>query len=98
MEPERRNQISDLYQSVLARAPGDRSAFLKEACGGDQALRQEVESLLDYESASVRFLETPAAEALLIEWLDADDGDLTGSLFGRQECRQICVHLCDVRN
>ena len=33
--------------------------FLTEACEGDDVLRQEVESLLAYESASARFLETP---------------------------------------
>src|SRR6185503_18434710 len=33
---------------------------------GDEVLRQEVESLLQYESASVRFLETPAAEAVAV--------------------------------
>ena len=43
---------------------GERTAFLMEACGGDEGLRQEIESLLGYESASLRFLETPAAEAI----------------------------------
>ena len=32
-----------------------------EACDGDEALREEVESLLEFESASARFLERPAA-------------------------------------
>ena len=45
----------------MSRSPADRDAFLKEACGQDEALRQEVESLLAYESASSEFLEGPAA-------------------------------------
>jgi serine/threonine protein kinase len=61
MEPDRRNRISDLYHAALARAPEERRAFLTDACDGDGALRQEVESLLQFEPASVRFLETPAA-------------------------------------
>ncbi len=61
MEPERRNQISDLYHAALQRPPGERAAFLNEACDGDEALRQEIESLLNYEAASARFLETQAA-------------------------------------
>jgi len=61
MEPESRNRISDLYHAALERAPEERSAFLKEACSGNDALREEVESLLCYELASSRFLEQPAA-------------------------------------
>jgi Tol biopolymer transport system component len=61
MEPDRRNRISHLYHAALERAPEERSAFVREACAGDEALQQEVESLLRYESASSRFLETPAA-------------------------------------
>ena len=65
MEPDRRDRISNLHHAALARAPGERSAFLTEACEGDEVLRQEVESLLEYESASVRFLEIPAVAAAL---------------------------------
>src|SRR5688572_148040 len=62
MKPDRRrSQISDLYHAALNRSPADRDAFLKEACGQDEALRQEIESLLAYESASSEFLERPAA-------------------------------------
>jgi len=66
MGPDRRNRISNLHHAALARAPGERGAFLKEACEGDEVLRQEVESLLEYESASVRFLESPAAEVVAV--------------------------------
>ena len=61
MERDRRNQISNLYHAALERAPDTRGAFLREACDGDEALRHEIESLLGYESASARFLDTPAA-------------------------------------
>src|SRR4051794_27095913 len=64
MRPDRRDRISNLHYAALARAPRERGAFLKEACEGDEVLRREVESLLDYEAASVRFLETPAAEVM----------------------------------
>jgi serine/threonine protein kinase len=61
MEPDRRpRRRSDLYHAALERPPGERSAFLAAACGSDEALRQEVESLLQYESQSARFLEAPA--------------------------------------
>ncbi len=63
MQRERRDLISTLYHGALARAPAQRAAFLAEACNGDDGLRQEVESLLEFESASSRFLERPAGGA-----------------------------------
>ena len=47
----------------MERAPGERDAFLRQACDGDEPLRQEVESLLGDGLASARFLERPAVEA-----------------------------------
>ena len=55
MEPDRRNQVSDIDHAALQRPAEDRSAYLIEACGGDETLRQEVESLLRFESASCSF-------------------------------------------
>jgi serine/threonine protein kinase/Tol biopolymer transport system component len=54
-------RISDLYHRALECAPEDRLAFLENACNGNQALLEEVNSLLRYESDAVPFLETPAA-------------------------------------
>ena len=61
MSRDRQHQMSDLYHAALERAPEERGAFLEEACDVDAALREEVESLLRYESNAARFLETPAA-------------------------------------
>ena len=61
MGPDRRYEISDLYHAALARAPGDREAFLEEACAGEPNLRSELDSLLQYASESAAFLETPPA-------------------------------------
>ena len=61
MEPGAENRISELYHRALQCTPEKLSAFLEEACSGDDTLRQEIESLLRYETASVQFLETPAA-------------------------------------
>ena len=57
------NLISDLYQRALAVPEPERAAFLDRECSGDPALRDEVASLLRFERASERFLETPAAAA-----------------------------------
>ena len=81
MASDRRNRVSQLHAAALARLPGERAAFLHEACDGDELLRREVESLLAYESASPRFLETPAAEVLAGALAGASERSL---MVGRQ--------------
>jgi eukaryotic-like serine/threonine-protein kinase len=62
MASNRWQQIEKLYHSALELEEGQRAAFVREACAGDDELRQEVESLLaDDKGAS--FLEAPALEA-----------------------------------
>ena len=46
MTPERWQQIRDVLEKVLELAPGERSAFLHQACSSDPSLRQEVDTLL----------------------------------------------------
>ena len=46
MTPERWQQIQDVLEKALELAPGERSAFLNQACSSDPSLRQEVETLL----------------------------------------------------
>lgn len=67
MADDRSSRISDLYERALAHPPAERARFLYGACGDDDALRREVESLLEFESDSEKFLERPAA-AILAAW------------------------------
>jgi len=62
MKPERWQQIERLYHAALEREAGERSAFLAAACGGDEALRREVESLLRFHERADQFIEAPALE------------------------------------
>ncbi|HKQ74638.1 MAG TPA: protein kinase [Blastocatellia bacterium] len=48
MTPERYKEVGELYLAALEIDADRRDAFLARACGGDDALRQEVESLLGY--------------------------------------------------
>lgn len=63
MEPERWEQLARLHRAALEREEGERAAYLREACAGDEDLRREVESLLGYEKPGDGFLESPALEA-----------------------------------
>ena len=62
MKAERWYQIGKLFEAAVEQAPSQRSAFLDEACTGDEALRNEVESLLDFQERARNFMETPAIE------------------------------------
>src|SRR6266566_307249 len=59
MEPEHWRRVDNLFQAALDFRPERRSAFLDEACGGDQPLREEIESLLAAHQEG-GFTETPA--------------------------------------
>src|SRR5262245_49299922 len=59
---DRNTDIRRICLSALERPSEQRSAFVAAACGGDEALRREVESLLAQDTAANRFLETPALE------------------------------------
>ena len=59
MTPERWAEVEELYHAALSHPPDDRAAFLARACGDDELLRSEVESLLN-ESLSDGFLEGTA--------------------------------------
>jgi len=55
-----------VFHSAREREPGERAAFLVEACGEDEELRREVESLLAAEGAGSALLGAPMREAAAI--------------------------------
>jgi serine/threonine protein kinase len=57
---DRARELERLCQAALERPVAARAGFLAEACGGDESLRREAESLLARESAAASFLEAPA--------------------------------------
>ncbi len=63
MTPKRWKEIDELMQAALERTPKDRRTFLDQACGNDDTLRREVESLISFESRASAFLEHPAFQA-----------------------------------
>jgi Tol biopolymer transport system component len=61
MKNERWTVVDRLLGAALERAPRERAAFLAEACGNDEELRREVESLLAHEKDG-ELLNHPAVE------------------------------------
>jgi serine/threonine protein kinase/Tfp pilus assembly protein PilF len=62
MHSERRKDVEEIFDAAIERAPGDRHAFLLEACAGDESLIQEVVTLIDYYEHSGQVNPSPAAE------------------------------------
>src|SRR5437868_10374444 len=60
MGSDRWQRIEQLYHSALRIPLGERRAFLKDECQGDDELQKEVVSLLSYESSAAEFIESPA--------------------------------------
>ena len=83
MTPERWQQIKALLESALERNPGERNAFLNDACAGDTALRSEVEALLDSHARSGDFMESPAYAVMAGSLTDTDL--IPGSAIGPYE-------------
>jgi len=63
LKPERWARLGELFHAALDRQPGERAEFLREACGGDESLRREVEALLARHAEVPDFLASPALEA-----------------------------------
>jgi serine/threonine protein kinase/tetratricopeptide (TPR) repeat protein len=62
MEPERLQQIEKLFHAALELETHQQADFLREACGADEPLRREVESLLAHGNETESFLQVPAME------------------------------------
>jgi TolB-like protein/Tfp pilus assembly protein PilF/tRNA A-37 threonylcarbamoyl transferase component Bud32 len=58
VEPEW-SRVKELFWAALERAPDQRYAFLRDACGGNQSLRTEVESLLAANEQPASVLQRP---------------------------------------
>src|SRR6266704_6838366 len=72
MRPERWQAIEELYHSASDLPDGERNSFLQQACGEDQSLLHEVESLIRHGSTSQSVLDTPAM-AIMAKAMAADE-------------------------
>src|SRR6188508_919643 len=53
-------RVKEVFAAARALPPDRRRAYLADTCGDDDALRQEVESLLASDERAKSFLEAPA--------------------------------------
>ena len=75
MTPERWSRIKEVFGSALELQEAERLAFLRENCGSDSSLREEVERLLDAERGP---LENPMLGSLARLAPDLARGEMLG--------------------
>jgi hypothetical protein len=82
MTPERWQQIEDVLQAALDRAPEQRAAYLQEVCAGDDSLQIEASSLVSAYETAADFIEEPAiaqdAHVLLSDYPQTNIGQDVG--------------------
>ena len=90
MRPERWRRIEELYHSAEALPPGERTAFLQGACPDDDAVRRDVESLLNESASSDRLLDKHALVAgAELEVEDVAPGSMAGRSIGTYQLQAL---------
>src|SRR5215469_10739778 len=84
MKREAWRRVEELCQQALELDQGRRAEFLQSACGSDEGLRHEVESLLAHEKKAERFIESPAL-------------DVAGKILANQSPKETWKNLIGAR-
>src|SRR6266536_2420102 len=77
-------RVKNIFHAAIERAPANRAAFVIEACGGDAAVRAEVERLIAAHDRAGSFIEqSPVAG------VERRQTSLTGRVIGRYEVGRL---------
>ncbi len=89
MEREKWEQVKEIFDAALQRAPLERERFLVENCGGDEELRREVQSLLSSFDGANSFLQKPAVGEIA-DVIESSDKKLeSGKRFGHYQILKL---------
>jgi len=89
MDPKRWKKIETLYHSALGVDPGQRLAWLNEACDNEESIRLEVLSLLESAETSDSFLEEPVFDVAMGILISCEPETLVGTHLDRYELLEI---------
>src|SRR5262245_56391404 len=93
MDANRWKKIKEVYDRALDLSGDEREGFLAEACGDDDDLRCEVESLLVAHEDAGSFLQSPAVEVAAREIVADEDTSPAPQLIGRELTNYRIVSL-----
>ncbi len=82
MNPEHWKKVEEVFESALQHPPAERSAFLEEACQGDESLRNQVETLLLSLDRAGNFMEASAFGVSLSETVVEETPSVIGMRLG----------------
>jgi Tol biopolymer transport system component len=82
---ERWQEVKEILYSALEVGPADRSSFLDEKCGADEALRREVESLIAAHHGAAERFESPAVERMAEVVSNEQKSEMVGRSLGHYE-------------
>jgi serine/threonine protein kinase/Tol biopolymer transport system component/tetratricopeptide (TPR) repeat protein len=83
MSQDRWKKVEEIFESALRRAPDERPAFLLEACAGNEALRTQIEKLLESYDQATSMVETSVLDADSAPTL-VDEEDVPFGMIGRR--------------
>ena len=89
MDQERWQRIEELMQEALDLESGERAAFLERECDDDDALRSEVERLLELGDEDFSLIEQPAIEVAAAMLGAPAPDERAGQRFGRYEIGEL---------
>ncbi len=79
---ERWARVKELFEAAADLTPNERAALLNNECDGDDALRREVESLLDSDARTDDFIEQPVLDIPRDLFPEAPEESLAGRQLG----------------
>jgi serine/threonine-protein kinase len=79
---ERWARVKELFEAAADLTSNERTALLRKECDGDDALRRDVESLLDSDAQTDGFIEQPVLEMPRDLFPEPPDESLVGRQFG----------------
>ena len=85
MTPEQWHRVKEVFEAALGHAPEERSAFVGQACSGDEFLHREVNSLLSSYDQESSFMETPAAALAARSLVSEESAALVGQQLGHYQ-------------
>src|SRR5262245_33640724 len=93
MDATQWKQVKEIYDRALDLRDDERASLLAEACGGDDDLRREVESLLAAHDDAGSFLQAPAVEIAAPEIITDELTSTAPQLIGRELANYKIISL-----